>query len=159
MFTYETLKLGTAYATPAGELKLVGYGKSGDRVHAQFGDAGNPSMFWSSDHGFETDAQMKARQFDAAFEALDKSSQKLLNAMFGERLAAGNHHTLKQPHALVTVAQRQLVKAGKIALATCGRCGGCGRYSYNQMDGDKCYGCNGQGKRLPTVRECLEVLA
>lgn len=30
----------------------------------------------------------------------------------------------------------------------CGRCGGCGRYSYNQIDGDKCYGCNGTGWRL-----------
>ena len=29
---------------------------------------------------------------------------------------------------------------------TCGRCGGCGRYSYNQMDGDTCYGCRGTGK-------------
>lgn len=31
---------------------------------------------------------------------------------------------------------------------TCGRCGGCGRYSYNQMDGDRCYGCDGMGERL-----------
>lgn len=31
---------------------------------------------------------------------------------------------------------------------TCTRCGGCGRYSYNQMHGDICYGCNGKGIRL-----------
>jgi len=31
---------------------------------------------------------------------------------------------------------------------TCGRCGGSGRYSYNQMDGDRCYGCGGKGIRL-----------
>lgn len=31
---------------------------------------------------------------------------------------------------------------------TCGRCGGSGRYSYNQIDGDLCYGCNGAGVRL-----------
>lgn len=28
----------------------------------------------------------------------------------------------------------------------CYRCGGCGRYSWNQKDLDKCYGCNGTGK-------------
>jgi len=28
---------------------------------------------------------------------------------------------------------------------TCTRCGGSGRYSYNQIDGDRCYGCNGKG--------------
>lgn len=31
---------------------------------------------------------------------------------------------------------------------TCGRCGGCGRYSYNQIDGDRCYGCHGTGFAL-----------
>ncbi|MFG6500164.1 hypothetical protein [Sulfitobacter sp. 1A15106] len=31
---------------------------------------------------------------------------------------------------------------------TCGRCGGSGRYSYNQIDGDRCYGCSGSGSRL-----------
>jgi hypothetical protein len=30
---------------------------------------------------------------------------------------------------------------------TCGRCGGSGRYSYNQIDGDRCYGCHGKGRR------------
>ena len=28
----------------------------------------------------------------------------------------------------------------------CGRCGGSGRYSFNMMDGDRCYGCGGSGK-------------
>lgn len=31
---------------------------------------------------------------------------------------------------------------------TCRRCGGTGRHSYNQMDGDRCYGCGGRGTRL-----------
>jgi len=31
---------------------------------------------------------------------------------------------------------------------TCGRCGGSGRYSYNQIDRDRCYGCGGTGERL-----------
>lgn len=26
---------------------------------------------------------------------------------------------------------------------TCGRCGGSGKYSFNQMDGDRCYGVAG----------------
>lgn len=30
----------------------------------------------------------------------------------------------------------------------CGRCGGSGRYSYNQIDGDRCYGCGGSGWKL-----------
>jgi len=31
---------------------------------------------------------------------------------------------------------------------TCSRCGGCGKYSYNQIHGDMCYGCYGKGTRL-----------
>lgn len=31
---------------------------------------------------------------------------------------------------------------------TCGRCGGSGSYSYNQIDGSRCYGCNGNRVRL-----------
>ena len=28
---------------------------------------------------------------------------------------------------------------------TCSRCGGSGKYSYNQYDGDRCFGCAGSG--------------
>lgn len=31
---------------------------------------------------------------------------------------------------------------------TCERCGGTGEYSYNQLDGTRCYGCNGVGWKL-----------
>lgn len=30
----------------------------------------------------------------------------------------------------------------------CGRCGGSGRFSFNLMDGDRCYGCHGSGIQL-----------
>lgn len=33
----------------------------------------------------------------------------------------------------------------------CGRCGGSGRYSFNQIDGDRCYGCGGPGHRAPKL--------
>lgn len=32
-------------------------------------------------------------------------------------------------------------------LQVCGRCGGSGKHSYNQLHGDVCYGCNGHGVR------------
>lgn len=31
---------------------------------------------------------------------------------------------------------------------TCNRCGGSGRYSWNQRDGDRCWGCGGTGNEL-----------
>lgn len=42
----------------------------------------------------------------------------------------------------------QLAFLGKV-LEYCGRCGGEGRYSFNQIDGDVCYGCAGRGRVMP----------
>jgi hypothetical protein len=30
---------------------------------------------------------------------------------------------------------------------TCGRCGGSGHYSFNMLDGTRCYGCGGTGRK------------
>ena len=38
----------------------------------------------------------------------------------------------------------------------CPRCGGSGHYSYNQLDGTICYGCNGTGKAVMEVRAYTE---
>jgi|SRR5215472_2009077 len=42
---------------------------------------------------------------------------------------------------------------------TCGRCGGCGRYSYNMMHGDMCYGCSGRGQVMSKNLEALKASA
>lgn len=38
----------------------------------------------------------------------------------------------------------------------CPRCGGSGHYSYNQMDGSRCYGCGGRGTVTQNVRAYTE---
>lgn len=38
----------------------------------------------------------------------------------------------------------------------CPRCGGSGHYSYNSMDGTRCYGCNGSGISVQAVRAYTE---
>lgn len=40
----------------------------------------------------------------------------------------------------------------------CSRCGGCGRYSFNQIDGDRCFGCNGHGVMKPRQSDLPGVL-
>lgn len=39
----------------------------------------------------------------------------------------------------------------------CGRCGGSGRFSYNQVDGDRCYGCN--GRKVVFVKLTKKIIA
>lgn len=46
-------------------------------------------------------------------------------------------------------ATSRLVALGYVQ--SCGRCGGSGRYSFNPVDGDRCFGCNGSGKSLPRL--------
>ncbi len=37
----------------------------------------------------------------------------------------------------------------------CSRCGGSGRHSYNQTDGDRCWGCNGKRKMLAPLTTAI----
>lgn len=57
-------------------------------------------------------------------------------------------------------ADDKLVRACLWAIGlreVCGRCGGSGRYSFNQVDGDRCYGCNGVGERAAKLtKQVLE---
>lgn len=46
-----------------------------------------------------------------------------------------------------------LARMGGLKLGqTCGRCGGSGNYSFNQIDGTRCYGCGGSGQVLPKTK-------
>jgi len=40
-------------------------------------------------------------------------------------------------------------------VSTCGRCGGSGRFSFNTMDGDRCFGCNGKGRKLCAITAAM----
>ncbi len=54
----------------------------------------------------------------------------------------------------VKQARSRLAALGYVK--ACGRCGGSGRYSFNQMDGDRCFGCLGCGKvLLPITRKLV----
>lgn len=37
----------------------------------------------------------------------------------------------------------------------CSRCLGSGRFSWNRVDGDRCFGCSGSGKKLASLTETL----
>ncbi len=39
--------------------------------------------------------------------------------------------------------------------APCGRCGGCGNYSFNQISGTRCFGCGGAGGVPPKMTRAL----
>jgi len=51
---------------------------------------------------------------------------------------------------LQTTEKNALIRAARLKLTpTCGRCGGSGHYSFNQIDGSRCYGCGGAGVVAP----------
>ena len=69
--------------------------------------------------------------------------------------------------ALRTSEKNALARLTGLKLTpVCDRCGGCGQYSFNQVDGTTCYGCGGTGHRFPKaaempglVRDALEAAA
>ena len=59
---------------------------------------------------------------------------------------------------LKTTEKNAIVRAAKMRLLpVCGRCGGCGRYSFNGHH-SVCYGCNGEGQRAPKAGEHATVI-
>lgn len=48
-----------------------------------------------------------------------------------------------------STATSRLVALGYTVV--CSRCGGSGQYSYNQIDGSRCFGCGGCGKNLAKI--------
>lgn len=54
--------------------------------------------------------------------------------------------------------RREVVISRLVALGyvrDCSRCGGSGHFSYNQIHGTMCYGCNGRGKALMGITRKL----
>jgi hypothetical protein len=48
----------------------------------------------------------------------------------------------------MTTTKETRKNANGFSVEDCTRCHGTGKYSFNQVDGDKCYGCNGSGLKL-----------
>lgn len=143
--------MGQTFVCPDGvERAVYGAGMSGDKYSVTFKD----NSRWTVDNGFETERDVKLRQWTASWTGLKADERELVLAIFPDLLER-DQATLKHGHKLVDAAKATLIKRGKIAPVTCGRCGGCGQYSYNQIDGTVCYGCGGSGKKYPATRDAL----
>lgn len=58
-----------------------------------------------------------------------------------------------------TTPKNAVIRAMKLRLTpVCGRCGGSGHYSYNQISGTVCFSCNGYGCKVPSERNREEIL-
>lgn len=55
--------------------------------------------------------------------------------------------------AKMRLARSRLVALGYVQ--ECSRCGGCGHYSYNQITGTVCFGCDGSGRELPRITPAI----
>ena len=164
--TYPEAKaiMGQYVETPIGTLRCSGAGLSGVAgtptekfsIHFHDQDSGRVEISWDSVDGWVTEEERSAKVWEAEWAKLPKNARALINLVVGDELFNLPTGHRSKVHKVLRIAKRRLIKAGKMALKTCGRCGGSGRFSYNQMDGDKCYGCGGSGKVLPTTFESLK---
>lgn len=155
--------LGHDYCeTPIGVRGCWSVYGAGDSWGAQFGRRevmrrGGTHMeaevSWSSERGWETWQQARARMWESAWASLKAADRDLVVAVLGEFSVPAE---LRQsPTSMVRRAKNSLVSRGLVEPRTCGRCGGSGHYSYNAMDGTTCYGCGGRGKKLPSTTDAL----
>lgn len=69
-------------------------------------------------------------------------------------------HITQLAAILRTTEKNAIVRAQRMKLTpACGRCGGSGNYSYNQMDGTRCFGCAGAGHVKPSDKAMPMVIA
>ncbi len=165
-YTEAKAMMGKVFETPAGTLECNGAGLTGVEgtptemfsvhFHKQVGNRMDLVISWESQDGWITADERKAATWTAKWDKLPTNARKLISLVLGTDLDAISVERRNDVHKLLRIAKRRLIKAGKLALKTCGRCGGSGRFSYNQMDGDKCYGCGGSGKVLPSTGEALK---
>lgn len=66
-------------------------------------------------------------------------------AAIGEVLRTTEGNALKRAHAMKLTP-------------VCSRCCGTGQYSFNQVDGSRCYGCGGNGHTVPRAKDLPGVL-
>jgi hypothetical protein len=80
--------------------------------------------------------------------ATSKVQHDELTVVFADLLKLKNDHPKTVP-----AIQARLVKLG--LGKTCGRCGGSGHYSYNQISGTTCFGCGGRGEVVRKLTQPL----
>ena len=151
--------MGQTVTMPNGEVARIGGAGTCTGFHLNFVAVEGAHRWvghWHSDRGFETEADRKARVWDEGAAKLTKTARALIEAVFPGIFERADRATLKDPARLANVAKVRLHKAGKLDYETCGRCGGTGHYSYNQLTGSTCFGCNGKRVVFPSDSKALK---
>ncbi len=91
-----------------------------------------------------------ARFWKMEFEKLAEEERELVLAVFPNVLELTEAGRVKAlPDKAVKIAKTNIYKNHKELMKTCSRCGGSGRFSWNQRDGDMCFKCRGTGYTFP----------
>lgn len=79
--------------------------------------------------------------------------------------SAAEAHRAAQIHKIAVALKSKLsnvpvrLRFLGLVVVPCGRCGGTGEYSFNPIDGSKCFGCGGFKVKLPKVINDADVTA
>lgn len=114
-------------------------------------------FLWDCKFGWENKSQRYCRNWRDEFSKLSKNIQKIILFQFPDLLSI-DLTELKPAARIYHVACVNLTKRGIIEKEICSRCSGSGHYSYNQMDGTRCFKCRGQKETYPSATEILRAI-
>ena len=146
--------IGTLHCTGASLAGVDGSGRETFGINFH-NDKGDVAITWRNTEGWVTLAEARAASWTAAWDKLPANARALIDLRLGDELLKISVDRRSNVAKLLRIAKRRVIKAGKMALKTCGRCAGSGRFSYCQTHGDTCFGCGGSGKVLPTTSDAL----
>lgn len=91
-------------------------------------------------------AAAQKQAWTSEFHRMNTDQQRLIAAVFPDVMTRDN---LKPPKTIYEIAVAKIHKAGLTRV--CPRCGGTGNFSYNQIDGTRCFKCGGRKYTLPRI--------
>ncbi len=92
--------------------------------------------------------EAKKEHWNTEFLRLGDDRRRLVLAVFPNIKKLDN---LKPPKTIYEIAVSKIHKVGLTRV--CSRCDGTGHYSYNQIDGTRCFKCGGRKFTLPKITD------
>ena len=119
------------------------YGNTGfgSRPNCYPADHGEPREFYRL-----SGVEAAQKSWASEFGRLGDKEQDLILAVFPDIMSRDN---LKPPKVIYKIAVAKIHKAGLTVI--CPRCGGTGHYSFNRIDGTRCFKCGGSKYVLPKI--------
>jgi len=146
--------------TPYGEGVISGRGQNGTGAAAEYNlvvrlENGKQAIFRSSTGKWSNEEEDAQASWTKQWSEMPELTREFIELIVPNWNTLSKASKKYEPHKLKILALNRAIRKGIVEAKVCGRCGGTGKHSYNQIHGDVCYGCGGSGKVYPAITRTI----